>query len=121
MAEGFPLNSESAMVLDGKLWYLLEAEPERNSGKTACFSRLGFTTANAEDLRMELLNQLSTSVVTNSRTNEVGGTNYEVRMTLNGPSGSGIFKTIWSTTTGQPSFITAVPWREPKRRSTLQE
>ena len=108
--------AESATVDDGKLEYLLVLDP----GKAKLFNRLGFTTSNSDQLRDILLTQLPEAPVTGSRANDEGGTSYEVRITVTGSDGTADFRTIWSTTSGTTSFVTAYRWREKKGTTTLR-
>jgi hypothetical protein len=108
--------AESATVDDGKLEYLLVLD----QGKAACFSRLGFNSTNSDQLREVILSQLPTAPVADSRTNAGGGTNYVVRMTIEGPEGVADFRTVWSTTSGATSLVTMYPWRDKKETTTLR-
>jgi hypothetical protein len=108
--------ADTATVADSKLDYLLVLDP----GKAACFEQLGFTTSNATELREILLTELPNAPVADSRSNKGGGMNYAVRMTVTGPTGSAEFRTIWSTTSGETGFVTAYPWRDKKRTTTLR-
>jgi hypothetical protein len=115
MSDSCP-GAESATVDDGKLEYLLVLD----QGKAASFAKLGFNTTNSDELRELILAQLPSAPVVESRSNAGGGTNHAVRMTIEGPEGAADFRTVWSTTSGTTSFVTAYPWRDKKEPTTLK-
>jgi hypothetical protein len=107
--------SESATVPDSKLEYLLELD----EGKAGAFAKLGYTSANADQLRDVILTQLPTLPVAESRPNDGGGTSYAVKMTIEGPTGNADFRVVCSKTSGATSLTTAYRWRDKADTTTL--
>jgi hypothetical protein len=104
--------SEHAVVDDAKVRdYLLSHEHAVGRFKAVFFEALGYSAAGWTDLRQDLLELCRTGVAAEGQSSQFGR-KYEVRGTLQGPSGRRAeVVTIWVILVGEnvPRFVTAFP------------
>ena len=93
---------DNAIVDDQKLvGYCLDPEHPRGKHKARVFRRaLGFTAAEADELRRLLLSAAANSDATHSDSDAFGD-RYMVEFEANGPKGSGIIRSFWILRTGE--------------------
>jgi hypothetical protein len=104
--------AERAVIAQAKIRdYLLSTSRPVGRFKAPFFARLGYTTANWRRLEEDLL-ALAVSGEAKLGKNSPYGEKYEIRGTLNGPSGrsAGVL-TVWIILSGGdvPQFVTALP------------
>lgn len=104
--------AENAIIDDAKLRdYLLSHEHPVGRFKAAFFGTLGYTQVKWTMLRRDLLHLVKSGVATDGQSSPFGR-KFEVRGTLNGPSGRHAeVMTVWVILVGEtlPRFVTAFP------------
>ena len=103
-------NAASAAIADEKITaYLLNAMHPQNKGKAAFYTGVGYSPANAGELKSALLGIARTGVVTRTTPN-VEGTKYVVVGTLIAPNGKRYeLRTVWIIEHETPRLVTAYP------------
>lgn len=93
---------DSAIVDDQKLvGYCLDPEHPRGKHKARVFARvLGFTAANANELRQLLLAAAADSEATHTGS-DAFGRRYVIEFEASGPKGSGVIRSTWILRTGE--------------------
>jgi hypothetical protein len=109
-------NAETATAHPEKFVnYLLD--PTQDHGKAQLLAAIGYDTGNWEALRDELLAALPNVEARPSKTNDGGGMNYEVRLSVKGPVGTADLQTMWAANPDETHFVTAYQWRPKTQES----
>jgi len=108
-------DAERAQIDENKFTrYSMDPNNPNNGGKAAAFRKIGYDIdelsareAGAQNVIAQLRQQLSTSPATTGKSTSFGA-RFEVRVTIQGPAGSGSLVTVWQIDSGGtvPRLIT---------------